>query len=191
MSELNLMKINTKGNDLEEPEVILAKDAENEVIMKIMTSNEKSDDREKNLIQFSQKLLSDIAREKEISQGVFFIAEKNDGKSVLRYLSGYAHQLPESGNEIIEFGEGFPGQVAKDSKLVIINDIPEGYMSIESGLGKGSPVSLILFPVKHNDTVLAVIELASFHRFTQEDEKFFEQLTPSIAEQIILHINKS
>jgi len=185
------MKINTKGNDLEEPEVILAKDAENEVIMKIMTSNEKSDDREKNLIQFSQKLLSDIAREKEISQGVFFIAEKNDGKSVLRYLSGYAHQLPESGNEIIEFGEGFPGQVAKDSKLVIINDIPEGYMSIESGLGKGSPVSLILFPVKHNDTVLAVIELASFHRFTQEDEKFFEQLTPSIAEQIILHINKS
>jgi len=39
--------------------------------------------------------------------------------------------------------------------------------------------------------VLAVIELASFHRFTQEDEKFFEQLTPSIAEQIILHINKS
>ena len=109
MSELNLMKINTKGNDLEEPEVILAKDAENEVIMKIMTSNEKSDDREKNLIQFSQKLLSDIAREKEISQGVFFIAEKNDGKSVLRYLSGYAHQLPESGNEIIEFGEGFPG----------------------------------------------------------------------------------
>jgi len=185
------MKINTKGNDLEEPEVILAKDAENEVIMKIMTSNEKSDDREKNLIQFSQKLLSDIAREKEISQGVFFIAEKNDGKSVLRYLSGYAHQLPESGNEIIEFGEGFPGQVAKDSKLVIINDIPEGYMSIESGLGKASPVSLILFPVRHNNAVLAVIELASFHKFTPEDEQFFEQLTPFIAEQIILHINKS
>ena len=191
MSELNLMKINPKGNDLEETGLLIVKDIENEVIMKSQTSIEKSDDHEKNLFLFSQKLLSYIAREKEISQGVFFIAEKNDDKQVLRYLSGYAHQLPEPANEIIEFGEGFPGQVAKDGKLVIINDIPDGYMSIESGLGKGSPVSLILFPVNHNGAVLAVIELASFHKFTPEDEQFFEQLTPFIAEQIILHINKS
>ena len=46
----------------------------NEVIMKIMTSNEKSDDREKNLIQFSQKLLSDIAREKGFPEVVTFLA---------------------------------------------------------------------------------------------------------------------
>jgi putative methionine-R-sulfoxide reductase with GAF domain len=191
MPELNLMKINPAGNDLEKPETLPVTDVENEVIMKIKTSIGKSDDCEKNLLKFSQKLLSHIAREKEISQGVFFIAEKNNDKPVLRYLSGYAHQLPESGDEIIEFGEGFPGQVAKDSKLVVINEIPEGYMSIESGLGKGSPVSLIVFPVNHNGSVLAVIELASFHKFTPEDEQFFEQLSPSIAEQILIHINKS
>ena len=191
MSELKLMKINTKGNDSEESEVLPAKDAENDIAMGVHASIENGYNSDKNLIKFSQKVLSDIARDKEISQGVFFIAEKNDGKPFLRYLSGYAHQLPESGNEIIEFGEGFPGQVAKDSKLVIINDIPDGYMSIESGLGKGSPVSLILFPVNHNGAVLAVIELASFHKFMPEDEQFFEQLAPSIAEQILLHINKS
>jgi GAF domain-containing protein len=151
----------------------------------------KSLDPKMSLQQFSGKLLSFLAVEKEISQAVFFIAEMKNGNPVLRLISAYAHHSPEDNDKTIEFGEGFPGQAAKDGKMVIINDIPEGYMSIESGLGKSSPVSLIIFPVKHNDKVLAVIELASFHKFTQKDEQFFEELSPAIAEQILLSVDKN
>jgi GAF domain-containing protein len=138
-----------------------------------------------NLVQFTQNLFSLIARQKEISQGVFFLCDKIKSKPVLRFISGYAYQKSEESEEILKFGEGFPGQVAKDGKLMNITDIPEGYMTIESGLGKASPASLIIFPIKHNGKMLAVIELASFHKFTEEDERFFEEISPAIAKQLV------
>jgi putative methionine-R-sulfoxide reductase with GAF domain len=188
------LKISQVGNDVKsdgEPGMVLTKETNNSGNEGSLVFIKKSASQGKNLLQFSKKVLSFLAREKEISQGIFYIAEKKKGKPVLKYLSGYAHQNPEAENEVIEFGEGFPGQVAKDGKPVIINDIPEGYMSIESGLGKGSPASLIIVPVKSDDNVLAVIEMASFHKFTSEDMQFFDQITPAIAEQILLIVNKS
>jgi len=137
-----------------------------------------------NLNQYALKLLSHLAGVKEISQGAFFISGIKDGKPVIKFLAGFATPDPEISSEILELGEGFPGQVAKDGRLINISDIPQGYLSIESGLGKSAPVSLIIFPVKHNDKVLAVIELASFHKFNQEDEIFFKAISPAIAEQI-------
>jgi hypothetical protein len=143
-----------------------------------------------NLVRFSFILLSQLAREKEVSQGAFFISDVKNGKPVLKFLTGFASPNSDNNEDILEIGEGFPGQVAKDGKLINISDIPDGYLSIESGLGKASPVSLIIFPVKHVGKVLAVIELASFHKFTKEDELFFENISPSIAEQIIKCLNK-
>jgi putative methionine-R-sulfoxide reductase with GAF domain len=139
----------------------------------------------KSVYPYSVKILSFLAREKEISQGAFFVADIKDGKQVLKLISGYAMSDTESVNMILEFGEGFPGQVAKDCKLVNITNIPEGYLTIESGLGKASPNSLILFPVSYNDKVIAVIELASFREFTRDDELYFEDISLLIAEQIV------
>lgn len=136
------------------------------------------------LPQYSLKCLSHLARIKEISQGAFFVADEKGGKPVIRFVSGYASKDPEGLENILEIGKGLPGQVARDGKLINITNIPEGYLIIESGLGKASPLSLLIFPVKHNDSVIAVIELSSFHKFTEEDEQFFKAISPSIAEQI-------
>jgi GAF domain-containing protein len=191
MFELKVNKVSTVNISDGEPGMVLTNDVKNIEKEGSLVLIKKNSFHGQTLIQFSQKVLSLLAREKEISQGIFFIAEKKKGKHILKYLAGYAHQHPKSDSEIIEFGEGFPGQVAKDGKPLIINDIPEGYMSIESGLGKGSPASLIIIPVKSDGTVLAVIEMASFHKFTEEDLAFFDQITPAIAEQILLIRDKS
>ncbi|HEX2976168.1 MAG TPA: GAF domain-containing protein [Bacteroidales bacterium] len=143
------------------------------------------------LAQYSLKCLSRIAKEKEISQAAFFIREEKDGRPVVRFIAGFATPEPEESHSILELGEGFPGQVAKDGKLMNLSEIPEGYLVIESGLGKAAPVSLILFPVKNGDDVLAVIELSSFHKFTGDDEQFFKSISPSIAEQILKCTNKA
>jgi GAF domain-containing protein len=143
------------------------------------------------LTQYSLKCLSQIAREKEISQGAFFVADVNEGRQVIRFLSGFATPDPDGMQNILEIGEGFPGQVAKDGTLMNISDIPEGYLEIESGLGKASPVSLLIFPVKHENNVLAVIEVSSFRRFTKDDEQYFSSIAPSVAEQLLKCKNKN
>jgi putative methionine-R-sulfoxide reductase with GAF domain len=137
------------------------------------------------LESYSKILLSFLAREKEISHGIFFIVDKKSDNPILRILSCYAFQDVDLEEKYLEFGEGFPGQVAKDGNLINMTDLPNGYISIESGLGKGSPASLIIFPIKHDANVLAVIEVASFHKFTQVDELFFTMISPIIAKQIL------
>jgi hypothetical protein len=143
------------------------------------------------LAQYSVKCLSTLAREKEISQGAFFVADEREGKKVIRFVSGFASPDPEEMQNILEIGEGFPGQVAKDGRLMNISDIPEGYLEIQTGLGKSSPVSLLVFPVKHEENVLAVIEVSSFRRFSKDDEHYFNSIAPSVAEQLLKCKNRN
>lgn len=194
MFELISRKSHSRANSYEKMERSLVKEVEAAETVnqhKVDTFKKKISSKNNNLVSFSFTLLSQLAREKEISQGAFFISDIKEGKPVIKFLTGYASPDPETMHDILELGEGFPGQVAKDGNMINISDIPEGYFSIESGLGKASPVSLIIFPVKHEDKVLAVIELASFHKFTTDDEQFFENLSPYIKEQILNCISKS
>lgn len=194
MFELLTVKVRKQNTSDERTELPLTKVVEPaEVVRQRMVENflKKNLFQEKSLVKYSIKLLSQLAREKEISQGAFFISDTKDNKPVIKFLSGFASPDPVNMEDVFELGEGFPGQVAKDGKMINISDIPQGYLSIESGLGKASPASLIIFPVKHMDKVLAVIELASFHKFTPDDEQFFENISPAIADQILKYISKS
>jgi len=136
------------------------------------------------LLVYSRRMLSLLAKEKEISQGIFYIADYTDNKQVLKVLSAYAYDSTDTGDRIFDFGEGFPGQVAKDRTLINISEVPDGYISIVSGLGRANPASLIIFPVIHDDKVLAVIELSSFQKFSEEDESFFTKFSRSVGERL-------
>jgi len=120
----------------------------------------------------AQDFLWAVAKELEVSQGAFFIALQRDGIHYLSYVAGYAYHLPESETIEYEFGEGLSGQVAKEGKAINLNAVPDGYISILSGLGKASPSAMIIFPLKHNNEVVAVFELASFKNFGKEEEDF-------------------
>lgn len=135
------------------------------------------------MIRCASEWLSEFAREKEISRGAFFVNESQNGKNVIRLVSTFASPEPNDEGIILEVGEGLPGQVAKDGKMMVITDIPGEYF-ITSGLGKSRPVSLIVFPVKNEERVLGVVELASFRKFSESDMNYFSDVSHSIAVNI-------
>lgn len=145
----------------------------------------------KDVSDYSQKLLSSLASEMEASQGMFYLVDNKKGVKILRFLSGYAIHYQESEPLEFEFGQGFPGQVAQDGKILNIRSIPEGYVTLFSGLGKSSPRSLILFPVLQKNRVLAVIELASFREFSKRDEEMLSGITPHISDSLRKLANKN
>src|SRR5439155_3262574 len=63
--------------------------------------------------------------------------------------------------------------------------VPGDYIQISSGLGSAPPLNIILLPVLFEGKVKAVIELASFERYTAAQQSFLGQLTESIG--IVLH----
>jgi len=77
-------------------------------------------------------------------------------------------------------GESLAGQAALERKRILIGNIPPGYLSVGSGLGAASPVSVVMLPILFEDQVLGVLELASLHRFKDVHLAFFDQFVPTI-----------
>jgi hypothetical protein len=77
-------------------------------------------------------------------------------------------------------GESLAGQAALERKRIMIEDVPPGYLTVGSGLGMSSPVSVVMLPVLFEDQVLGVLELASLHDFSDTHLAFFDQFVPTI-----------
>jgi CheY-like chemotaxis protein/signal transduction histidine kinase len=58
--------------------------------------------------------------------------------------------------------------------------VPSDYVTIGSALGEATPLNIIVLPVLFEQEVKAVIELASFSRFSETHQSFLDQLTESI-----------
>jgi putative methionine-R-sulfoxide reductase with GAF domain len=143
----------------------------------------------KDIGEFTKDFFSLISEELQICQGALFLKEEREETDWLCFKGGFAHHKPHEKSCEYQFGEGLVGQVAKDGITVNFNSVPEGYMTVLSGLGEASPSALMIFPVKEEDQVLAVIELASFHPFTETDVALVNQLGSSLAPLCKLYLN--
>lgn len=130
------------------------------------------------------KVLTKFCNELQACQGAIFLSKVEDQKRVLELSACYAYFFGESKVITYEFGEGLAGQVAKEGKLVNIKSIPQGYITILSGLGNSSPRNLIIAPFKLENDVIGVIEIASFQEFSLSDEEFVEGVSSLIAKQL-------
>ena len=76
--------------------------------------------------------------------------------------------------------EGLLGKAAVDGQLIVLNDIPQGYLSIGSALGSDVPRHLVIAPTKADDRVNGVIELGFFEPVDELVLELLEQSSGSI-----------
>src|SRR5579883_269045 len=99
----------------------------------------------------------------------------------LKLLSTYAYRERKHLANQFQLGEGLVGQCALEKERILITEVPSDYIKISSGLGEATPLNAVVLPVLFEGQVTAVIELASFRRFSEIHLTFFDQLTESIA----------
>ncbi len=148
-------------------------------------------EKEKDAKKKAELLLSLLSKKLESSQAAVYKAGKAEGKNIISLFASYAFVLPESQTISYEFGEGLAGQVAKEKRLINISDVPEGYISILSGLGESKPAHLVICPIQKEDQLVGVAEIASFKAFSKHDEKLIAKAFEMIAESLIAANQKS
>jgi len=106
---------------------------------------------------------------------------RDDNEAIYRFAGGYA--LPQDHHAAGAFrpGEGLPGQVARDGQHLVLNDIPENYLVVKSGVGEAKPTVLEFWPIQVEGDMLAVLELAAFKHLSGNHLLLMKALSELIA----------
>jgi hypothetical protein len=118
-------------------------------------------------------------------QGSVFILQEEEGRApYLKMISCYAFDRKKFIKKEVELGEGIVGQTYLEGETTMLTRIPNGYTSIKSGLGDATPGCLLVVPMKFNDGVMAIVELATFNKFQPHEVDFVEKAGEFIASAI-------
>jgi HAMP domain-containing protein/signal transduction histidine kinase/DNA-binding response OmpR family regulator len=134
----------------------------------------------------AKQILSELAPLVQAQHGVFYLMDTETSSPNLKLLSSYAYKERKSLSSQFKLGEGLVGQCALEKERILLTDVPHDYILINSGLGEARPYNVVVLPVLFEGQVNAVIELASFHRFSEIHLNFLDQLT---AESIGIVLN--
>ncbi|WP_147201291.1 ATP-binding protein, partial [Pseudonocardia asaccharolytica] len=132
-----------------------------------------------------QMIMNEVTPLVNAQVGAFFVAAEPGGDEPLaepaewRLCAGYALG-PDAAAQSYRPGEGLVGQVAVTKDVVLVEEIPEGYLPIRSGLGSTSPRALVVLPVLFEGEPLGVIELGSVRPFSPLHLSFLERLVGTI-----------
>ncbi|WHT22680.1 HAMP domain-containing protein [Crossiella sp. CA-258035] len=110
--------------------------------------------------------------------GAFYLTDEATDGAELRLIGSYGHpdDLTAGAPQRFRLGQSLVGQAARSRREIAVEEVPEGYITISSGLGRATPTALLVLPILVEDQVLGVIELASTHSFTPVHRAFLQQL---------------
>jgi signal transduction histidine kinase/CheY-like chemotaxis protein/HAMP domain-containing protein len=141
---------------------------------------------ERDLVTVSNLVLSELAPLVGAQHGVFYVTrqeEEKEGKEggmVLELLASYAFKERKGLSSRFRLREGLVGQCAFEKQRILLAQVPDDYIRINSGLGEAKPINLVVLPVVFEGEIQAVLELASFNRFSETHLSFLDQLMESI-----------
>ena len=125
----------------------------------------------------SRSLLSGLAPLLALGHGAFFRADA-DGRLVL--MATYAMAQRKRLQTSFDPGEGLPGQCLRERKPIRLT-LPSDHVHIVSGLGESAATQVMAWPLVMGETVLAVVELATYSEFKPRQMRLLEELADPLA----------
>lgn len=138
-----------------------------------------------NLNEFAYDAIYNLTKYVNATIGAIFL-KNNDNPNDIHFelMATYAYERRKYEEKVVRNGEGLVGRCAQEAETIYMTEIPKGYIKIASGLGEEEPTVLLLVPMKINDEVHGVIELASFEPIEDYKIRFIEKIGENIAATI-------
>jgi len=137
------------------------------------------------LQKLSDEVIKNLVYYLEANQGgIFLVNDEDENDKHLELKSAFAYDRKKFYEKRIDFGDGLVGTCAIEQQPIYMENLPQDYIEITSGLGDANPDSLLIIPMKLEEELHGVIEIASFSTFQQYKIDFVEKVAESIASTI-------
>ncbi len=135
-----------------------------------------------NIEEFGYQIISNMVKYLDANQGGIFVVDDTENENpMLEMIAAYAYNRRKYLETVFEPGIGLVGRCFQEEETIFMTDIPDNYIKITSGLGDENPSCLLLVPLKMNEKVFGVIELASFKIVESYQIEFVERIAESVA----------
>jgi signal transduction histidine kinase/DNA-binding response OmpR family regulator len=106
-----------------------------------------------------------------------------DGPVLVRAASHAleSHATPSS----FRTGEGLIGQAALSGKGTILDNLPEGFLRIDAGVGAGRPTEVVVSPSCAHGEPVAVLALGTTRRHASVDHELLERVSSPMAMALV------
>jgi PAS domain S-box-containing protein len=138
------------------------------------------------LLKLSDEIIGNIVKYLKANQGALYIVDDalEGEEPTMSMKSCYAWDKKKFLNHKIHKGEGLAGQAWQEGDIVYLTEVPQNYVKIVSGLGDANPTSVLIVPLKVNDQIFGVVEIAAFNVFHDYEIEFVQKIAESIASTI-------
>ena len=141
----------------------------------------------RNLEELSTSLISELVKYISASAGGIFVMDDSDPEHiVLRATGNFCSSSDKGISNVFEAGEGNVGACFVDQQTMSVDNIPEGYYVLRSGLGGASLHHAIYVPIMQDKDCVGVIEIVSTEKLPADSVKFVERIAESLASVIII-----
>jgi CheY-like chemotaxis protein/CHASE3 domain sensor protein len=129
----------------------------------------------RNILQFCAQYLGTAV-------AAIYVRDDHGGlKRIASY--GFSREQEELEQQIYS-DEGIVGQVAQQARLIRLDEVPQDYFKVSSGLGDGLPRSVLVVPTSDDERVNGVIELGFLRPLTDRDIELLELIAGNIGTSI-------
>lgn len=139
------------------------------------------------LAKLSDEIIGNLVKYLNANQGAIYIVDDENedaAEPTMSMKACYAWDKKKFLNQQIHKGEGLAGQAWQEGDIVFLTDVPNDYIRIVSGLGDANPSCILIVPLKVNDQIFGVVEIASFNNLEDFEIEFVQKIAESIASTI-------
>lgn len=134
----------------------------------------------------ADEFIRGVVKYMNMNQGGLFLHEEEDnGTGYLNLAACYAYDRKKYLDIRINPGDGLVGQCYLEREEIYLTAVPANYVRITSGLGEATPGCIYIVPIKTQDEVVGVIELASFRKLKEYERQFVHKAAENIASAIV------
>lgn len=138
---------------------------------------------EQDLPVLSHNIITFLCSYLKAPVGTFYILQppnSNHNQPYLKLFAAYAFQKRKHIANEFEIGEGMVGQAALERQSILVNELPDDYLSIHSSLGSASPNNLLIMPFSYENELKGVIEVGMFMDIDAVQFEFLMQVLPAV-----------
>jgi PAS domain S-box-containing protein len=135
--------------------------------------------------KLSDEIIANLVKYLKANQGALYIIDDVESdEPTMSMMACYAWDKKKYLNQKVYKGEGLAGQCWQEMDVIFLTDVPQNYIRITSGLGDANPSCILIVPLKVNDQIFGVVELASFNVLKEHEVEFVKKISESIASTI-------